>query len=55
MGLFNDLFDKEKSNDEEDIYDLDGIEKEEVKNGEFDPWNFEEEDLDEEDYYSESE
>lgn len=54
MTIFNDLFDKEDDIDELKIYDLDDFEKEEVKSGEFDPWNFEDEDLDEEDYYSES-
>ena len=36
-----------------DLYGLDEEEKELVKKGEYDPHNFEEEDLDEDDYYFE--
>ena len=47
-GLFS-IFNNEESNDEE----LDFIQKEEIKKGNHNPWNFEEEDLEEDDYYSE--
>ena len=41
-------------NDEElDNYGLEDWQKEEVKKGNYDPWSFEEEDLEEDDYYSE--
>lgn len=43
---------KEKE-DELDKYGLTDQEKEHVKNDDYDPWNFEEEDLEEDDYYNE--
>lgn len=43
----------EYSDEELDEYGLEDWQKELVKRGEYDPWNFEEEELDEEDYYSE--
>jgi hypothetical protein len=45
--------DDEELEKEMDVYDLEDWEKEEVKKGEYDPWNFEEEDLEEDDYYYE--
>ncbi len=39
--------------DELDSYGLDEDEKKLVKEGTYDPWQFEEEDLDEDDYYAE--
>lgn len=62
MGLFDDLFgtnekqDENNSNytDEElDNYGLEEWQKELVKKGEYEPWNFDEENLEEEDYYYE--
>ena len=34
-----------------DIYGLEDWQKEEVRNGNYDPWSFEEEDLEEDDYF----
>ena len=62
MGLFELLFGtdtKEQKNNSEytdkelDSYGLEDWQKEEVKKGNYDPWNFEEEELEEDDYYSE--
>ena len=39
--------------DELDNYGLEDWQKDLVKKGEYDPWNFEEEDLEEDDYYYE--
>jgi len=39
--------------DELDSYGLDEDEKKLVKEGAYDPWEFEEEDMDEDDYYAE--
>ena len=54
---------KEKQDDDDDIderlenemnaYDLEDWQKDLVRKGEYDPWNFEEKNLEEEDYYSE--
>ena len=41
----------EKLEKEMDIYGLEDWQKEEVKNGNYDPWSFEEEDLEEDDYF----
>ncbi len=57
MGLF-DFEEDNKSNytDEElDDYGLDEHEKELVKSGAYEPFDFEEEDLEDDDYYSEDE
>lgn len=52
--LNEDKIDKsEYTYDELDDYGLTDWEKEEVKKGNQDPWNFEEEDLEDDDYYSE--
>ena len=45
--------DKKKKDKNNDLYDLDDDEKELVRKGEYDPWNFEEEDTDEDDFYHE--
>lgn len=42
----------EYTDDELDDYGLNEWEKEEVKKGYQDPWNFDEEDLEDDDYYS---
>ena len=58
-GLFSFMNDQQKDINSEyideklDNYGLEDWQKEEVKKGNFDPWNFEEEDLDEDDYYYE--
>ena len=44
---------KKYTDEEIDIYNLEEKEKELVKKGEYDPWDFEEEDLEEDDYYEE--
>ena len=58
MGLLNFILgstlalsdnDKNKKDKEKDLYDLDEEEKELVRKGEYDPWNFEEDDTDEDD------
>lgn len=67
MGLFNFLLGLDETRNEEekkekrlekemDWHNLDDYEKEEVRNGNYDVYNFEDsldEDLDEDDYYSE--
>ena len=59
-GLFalNELSKKKKSQEQDvklekemDIYGLEDWKKEEVRNGNYDPWSFEEEDLEEDDYF----
>ena len=58
-GFFSSLDEQDKENqsgytDEElDSYGLEEWEKEEVKKGNADPWNFEEEDLEDDDFYNE--
>jgi hypothetical protein len=44
FGLFSFMNDNNELNEEQ---------KEEIKNGNYDPWNFEEEDLEDDDYYFE--
>lgn len=77
MGLFNDLFSKDKkksgqaagllsfmdqeqndnkseySKDELDAFCLEDWERELVERGENDPWNFDESELEDDDYYTE--
>ena len=57
MGLLGDLLfgSNEKTNKENELkkYGLDDIERKEVEKGDYNPWNFEEEDLEEDDYYVE--
>ena len=56
QGLFsflNQEQDNNYSDKELDNYGLNKNEKEEVKKGNQDPWNFEEEDLEDDDYYNE--
>ena len=56
QGLFsfmNQEQDNNYSDKELDDYVLNKNEKEEVKKGNQDPWNFEEEDLEDDDYYNE--
>ena len=58
FGLFSFMNEQEKKNNSEytdeelDTYGLEDWQKEEVKKGNYDPWNFEEE-LEEDDYYYE--
>lgn len=58
-GFLSFLDDKQEENnsgytDEElDSYGLEEWQKEEVKKGNADPWNFEEEDLEDDDFYNE--
>ncbi len=54
LGLSEDPKKKKKKSfleDEMDVYGLNDDEKEIVRRGEADPWDFEEEDLEEGDYY----
>lgn len=58
FGLFSFMNEQQNNNnnseytDEElDNYGLEDWQKEEVKKGDYDPWNFEEEELEEDDYY----
>lgn len=59
FGLFSFLEEQQNKNDskytskELDPYGLEDWQKELVKKGEYDPWNFEEDDLEEDDYYHE--
>ena len=60
MGLFEDMFindpnksDREYTEEELDAYGLDEDEKEEVRNGNYDPWNFDDDEIEDDDYYSE--
>ena len=46
--MFEELL-KDKKDD--DNNELTKAQKEEIKKGNYDPWNFEEEDLEEDDYY----
>ena len=51
--LYEDKIDKPRYTDKElDDYGLTDWEKEEVKKGKQNPWDFEEEDLEDDDYYS---
>ena len=43
----------EYKDEELDNYGLEDWQKEEVKKGNYDPWNFEEEELEDDDYYNE--
>ena len=57
-GLFNFMNEQQNNNNkysdkELDIYDLEDWQKKEIKKGNYNPWNFEEDDLEEDDYYSE--
>ena len=59
FGLFSFMNEQQDENNSEytdeefDAYGLEDWQKEEVKKGNYDPWNFEEEDLEEDDYYNE--
>lgn len=61
FGLFSFMNEQQNKNngeysDEElDSYGLEDWQKEEVKKGNYDPWNFEEEELEDDDYYSDDE
>ena len=60
FGLFNFMNEQQNNNNkysdkELDIYDLEDWQKKEIKKGNYNPWNFEEDDLEEDDYYSEDE
>lgn len=56
-GKFKEEVDDENESDyldeELDDYNLEEWQKDLVKKGEYDPWDFEEEDLEEDDYYEE--
>lgn len=61
MGLFDILDSVDNKNKSEyteeelDAYGLEDWQKELVRSGEYDPWSFEEEDLEEDDYYHDDE
>ena len=52
FGLFSFMMDNSKK-DEDDNDELTDLQKEEIKKGNYDPWDFEEEDRDDDSYYSE--
>lgn len=54
-GLLKNISESNNDNKEKELdkYDLTEEEKEKVKKGEYEPWNFEEEDLEDDDYYYE--
>lgn len=51
MGIFDLLFGKEPEKDKNDY--LEDWQRKEIKDGNYDSWNFEEEELEDDDYYSE--
>lgn len=51
----NDKKDNKASEKEMDFYGLNEQEKEEVRKGHYDPWDFEEDELEESDYYYDDE
>lgn len=58
FGLFNFIKEQSDNNsefteEEMDVYGLTDYQKELVKKGENNPWDFEEEDLEDDDYYNE--
>ena len=53
MGVFDILNDNDDLEERMDDLDLDDWQKDLVRKGEYDPENFEEEELDEDDYYYE--
>lgn len=58
LGLFHfmndNIEDQDNYTDEElDEYGLDDAEKEHIKKDGYDPWNFDEEELEDDDYYNE--
>ena len=53
MGVFDILNDNDDLEERMDDLDLEDWQKELVRKGEYDPENFEEEELDEDDYYYE--
>lgn len=58
FGLFSFLEEQTKKDElekEMDNYGLEDWQKELVRNGEYNSWNFEEEELEEDDFYSEDE
>ena len=54
-GLLKNIAESNNDNKEKELdkYDLTEEEKEKVKKSEYEPWNFEEEDLEDDDYYFE--
>ncbi len=51
FGLFN--FMNEQSDKDNDNNELTEWQKEQIKKGNYDPWDFEEEDIDDDSFYSE--
>lgn len=52
FGMFNFMND-ESDKDNDDNNELTDWQKEEIKKGNYDPWDFEEEDVDDDSFYSE--
>ena len=52
FGMFNFMND-ESDKDNEDNNELTDWQKEEIKKGNYDPWDFEEDDIDDDSFYSE--
>lgn len=53
LDLLNILNKKQDDDKKQDKHSLFNFEKEEIRRGNYDPWNFEEEDLEDDDYYKE--
>ena len=53
LDLLNILNKKQDDDKKQDKHILFNFEKEEIRRGNYDPWNFEEEDLEDDDYYKE--
>lgn len=52
FGMFNFMI-EESDKDNDDNNELTDWQKEEIRKGNYDPWDFEEEDVDDDSYYSE--
>lgn len=52
FGMFN-FMNEESDKDNDDNNELTDWQKEEIKKGNYDPWDFEEDDVDDDSFYSE--
>ena len=52
FGMFS-FMNEESDKDKDDNNELTEWQKEEIKKGNYDPWDFEEDDMDDDSYYSE--
>lgn len=53
FGLFSFMMDNSKKDDDDNNNELTDLQKEEIKKGNYDPWDFEEDERDDDSYYSE--